>query len=159
MSKVFLKLVALILCVTALAKFWSVGAGTAAILDVTDPLIGLRFRFVMLIAAVMEVCVAMMCLVRRPAIGLAGTLWISSAFILYRIGLWSIGWHRPCSCLGDLTSALHISSQAADNMMKGVLAFMLVGSTVLLAADRWKADERMESDFEASVSDGGTMEG
>ena len=50
----------------------------------------------------------------------------------YRIGLWWIGWQKPCSCLGNLTDALHISPQVADNVMKGLLAFMLIGSVSLL---------------------------
>jgi hypothetical protein len=39
-----------------------------------------------------------------------------------------VGWHKPCSCLGNLTDALHIPPQTADTAMKIILAYLLIGS-------------------------------
>lgn len=58
--------------------------------------------------------------------------WLATNFLVYRLGLWWMGWHKPCGCMGSLTSALHLSEQAADNIMKGVLAYLLLGSYGLL---------------------------
>jgi hypothetical protein len=48
-----------------------------------------------------------------------------------------MNWHRPCNCLGNLTDALHISPQTADNIMKLLLAYLLIGSYGLMFW-RWK---------------------
>jgi hypothetical protein len=40
--------------------------------------------------------------------------------------------------MGNLAGMLHLSDQAADNIMKGVLAFLLVGSYLLLFLG-WRA--------------------
>ena len=37
---------------------------------------------------------------------LAGIPFRPTNFLIYRLGLWSIGWHRPCGCLGSLTGFL-----------------------------------------------------
>jgi hypothetical protein len=57
-------------------------------------------------------------------------------FLLYRLGLWFIGWHRPCGCMGNLIDLLHISPRVADNIMKGVLACLLIGSYRLLLLEQ-----------------------
>jgi hypothetical protein len=44
--------------------------------------------------------------------------------------------------MGSLAGALHLSDQAADNIMKGVLAYLLIGSYALLFA-QWRAARRV----------------
>lgn len=62
--------------------------------------------------------------------------WISSDFVVYRVGLWWMNWHRPCNCLcnclDNRTDALHISPQTADNIKNLILAYLLIGSYALL---------------------------
>jgi hypothetical protein len=43
--------------------------------------------------------------------------------------------------MGSLAGALHLSDQAADNIMKGILAFMLAGSYLLLFS-QWRQSLR-----------------
>ena len=87
----------------------------------------------MLAVGVLEIVVAIVCFVRAlRTLGLELVTSVAIVFSAYRIGLWWIGWQKPCSCLGNLTDALHISPQLADNVMKGLLAFMLTGSVSLL---------------------------
>jgi hypothetical protein len=63
----------------------------------------------------------------------AGLLaWLATSFLIYRIGLVAIGYHRPCHCLGNLTDALHIPPQTADTAMKIILAYLLLGSYATL---------------------------
>lgn len=103
------------------------------LLGVVDPIIGVTFGRLMLVVGVAEIVVAMVCFYGRwqtLALGLVACL--SSNFVIYRVGLWWIGWQKPCSCLGNLTDALHISPQVADNIMKAVLAYLLIGSYGLL---------------------------
>ncbi len=123
--------VAITLTVVAFAKLWSI-SGDSRLLVEYDPILGMRFDDLMLMAAVMELCIAAICAFRSTKSGLISVVWLSTVILCYRVGLWWIGWQKPCSCLGNLTDALHISPQLADNVMKGLLAFMFVGSVSLL---------------------------
>ena len=107
--------------------------GNSKLLTISDPIIGLQFWQLMLGVGVIELVAATICLFskssKQPVILIA---WLTTSFLVYRIGLWSMNWHRPCACLGNLTDALHISPQVADNIMKGVLAYLLIGSYGIL---------------------------
>jgi hypothetical protein len=122
-----------LLMVTGIGKVWS-GLGSAKYLALADPIIGIRLGHLMLLVGVAEIVIASLCFAsKRPAIPLALIAWISVNFILYRFGLWSMNWHRPCRCMGNLTDALHISPTLADNVLKAVLAYLLIGSFLTLA--------------------------
>ena len=80
-----------------------------------------------------ELLIAIFCLFTdKRRLSLLAVARISTNFLVYRLGLWFIGWHRPCGCMGNLTDLLHISPRLADNIMKGVLAFLLIGSYGIL---------------------------
>jgi len=122
-----------ILAITGIAKIWS-GLGNSKFLAVIDPIFGIKFGQLMLVVGAAEIVIAAICFFSKRqtlALGLVG--WISTSFVVYRLGLWWIDWHRPCSCLGNLTDAIHISPQVADNIMKVLLAYLLIGSYGLLA--------------------------
>ena len=126
-----------IMAVTGIAKVWS-GLGNSKFLAVIDPIFGIKFGQLMLVVGAAEIVIAAICFFSKRqtlALGLVG--WISTSFVIYRLGLWWIDWHRPCSCLGNLTDALHISPQTADNIMKVLLAYLLIGSYGLLIS-QWK---------------------
>jgi hypothetical protein len=121
-----------ILAVTGIAKVWS-ALGSSKVLAVADPITGLKFGHLMLAVGVAETLIALVCFFsKRQTLPLALVAWLTTNFVVYRLGLWWMGWHRPCNCLGNLTDALHISPQVADNIMKGILAYLLVGSYALL---------------------------
>jgi hypothetical protein len=126
----------LLLAATGLAKVFS-AIGPAKALDVPDPIFGLAFRQVLLGVGLVELLVAFFCFFTDKArLCLFLIAWLATNFLVYRLGLWWIGWHKPCGCLGNLTDALHISPQVADNLMKAVLAYLLVGSYWLLWSNR-----------------------
>ena len=128
----FVRLAGVVLGTTGLAKAFS-AIGPARALDVGDPLIGIPFRQLLLLVGLVELFIAFFCLfTERRRFGLLAVAWISTNFLVYRLDLWFIGWQHPCHCMGELAGALHLSDQAADNIMKGVLAFLLVGSYLLL---------------------------
>lgn len=128
LSRYFVQCAAVILGVTALAKVISVFSNAPLMLQ-ADPLLEVPFRYLLLIAALAELAVVGACLftkgIKRKVLLIA---WLSSVFLVYRTGLWFIDWHRPCHCLGDLTEMLHIAPVVADDLMKGVLLFLLLGS-------------------------------
>ena len=126
-----------ILAITGIAKVWS-GLGGSKFLAVIDPITGIEFGQLMLVVGVVEIVIALVCFFsKRRTFALGLVAWISTSFVIYRLGLWWMDWHRPCSCLGNLTDALHISPQTADNIMKVLLAYLLIGSYGLLIW-QWK---------------------
>lgn len=117
-----------ILLVTAAAKILG-SLGHAEILRRVDPIFEMEFGRLMLIAGIVELLVACICFFsRRRIVGHVATAWLATCLLIYRAGLWWIGWRRPCHCLGDFTDALHIPPQTADTAMKFILAYLLLGS-------------------------------
>jgi hypothetical protein len=130
--RLFLYSAAIVLLLTAIAKFIS-SAGHVKILLRFDPLTEFQFRNLFRIAGSIEIAVALACIFSKRAWLSAGLVaWLSTSFLAYRIGLVLLGWHRPCSCLGNLTDALHIPPQTADTAMKIILAYLLIGSYTTL---------------------------
>jgi hypothetical protein len=120
------------LALTGLAKVWST-LGSVRLLAVADPITGLQFGHLMLAVGLLELVIAGICLFSKAQkLSLALIAWLATNFVVYRLGLWWMGWHKPCGCLGNLTDALHISPATADHIMKGVLAYLLIGSYWLL---------------------------
>lgn len=132
----YLKSAGILLATTGLAKAFS-AVGPARALDLADPLTGIPFRKLLLVVGLAEILIAFFCLFTdKRRLSLLAVAWLSTNFLVYRVGLWFIGWHHPCHCMGDLAGALHLSDQAADNVMKGVLAYLLAGSCLLLLVRR-----------------------
>jgi len=126
-----------VLAITGLAKAFSAIGPTRA-LDTADPLIGIPFRQLLLLVGLVELLIAFFCLFSdKRRFSLLAVAWVSTNFLVYRLGLWFIGWHKPCGCMGTLAGVLHLPDQAADNIMKGVLAFLLIGSYLLLLS-QWR---------------------
>ncbi|HET7626153.1 MAG TPA: MauE/DoxX family redox-associated membrane protein [Verrucomicrobiae bacterium] len=116
-----------ILLVTGLSKIVS-GFGNAMILHDYDPVTGLQFVHLMLIAGLIELGVAGVCFSKNQSIAATSIAWLASCFVIYRVGLFSSGWKRPCICLGGFTDAIHISQNSADTAMKVILTYLLIGS-------------------------------
>jgi hypothetical protein len=131
-ERCFLISAGVLLALTAVAKMFS-AIGAAHALDTADPLIGIPFRQLLLLVGLAELLIAFFCLFTdRHPLSLRAVAWISTNFLVYRLGLSFIGWHHPCACMGSLAGVLHLSDQTADNLMKGVLAYLLVASYAIL---------------------------
>lgn len=127
----------LLLLATAIAKFIS-SAGTMPSLQVGDPIFHLSLRDMFVVMGITESAIGLICFFGTSVELRAGLLaWLSTAFVVYRIGLNWLGWHKPCSCLGNLTDALHIPSETADIALKIVLAYLVIGSYVILIWFYW----------------------
>jgi hypothetical protein len=99
----------------------------------------------MLVVGLAEIVIALVCFFsKRQTLALWLVAWMSTNFLVYRIGLWWMDWHRPCSCLGSLTDALHLSPQVADNIMKVILAYLLAGSYGLLFW-QWRINRKVRN--------------
>jgi hypothetical protein len=142
----------MILAFTAVGKLVSSG-GSARALQTIDPLIGLPFGKVFLCAGLVEVVVAHYVLKWTDTLSRAGLVaWISTCFLVYRIGLMWVGWHKPCGCMGTFTEALHLSPQTADTIMKFVLAYLLLGSYACLLVF-WKRGARAGSTLSGATQE------
>jgi hypothetical protein len=121
-----------ILFITGTAKVWS-AFGSSKILGMADPIVGTKFGFLLLSVGLVEIIVALICFFcKRLVLALSMVAWVATGFAFYRLALWGINWNRPCSCLGNLTDALHISPEFADSGMKVLLGYLLICSYGLL---------------------------
>lgn len=130
--RLFLITSGLLLLATAAGKVVS-ALGHKSILWETDPILGLQFRHVLWIVGLCEMFIGVVTIFGRwtnVQLGLLALL--ATNFMVYRFGLWWIGWKKPCSCMGNLSDALHIKPESADNIMMIVLAYLLIGSYGLL---------------------------
>jgi len=99
----------------------------------SDWIDGITFRRLPMGVGLLELFIAFFCLFTdKRQFSLVAVAWLATNFVVYRLGLWWIGWHRPCGCLGNLTDLLRISPHTADTIMKLVLAYLLIGSYGLL---------------------------
>jgi len=119
---------------------WGDRAGPGAGCGGSD--VGIPFRHLLLAVGLLELFIAFFCLFTdKRQFSLLAVVWLATNFVIYRVGLWWIGWHRPCGCLGNLTDLLGIAPHTADTIMKGVLAYLLIGSYGLLLW-QWMCGQR-----------------
>ena len=94
-----------ILVITGVAKIWN-AFGHAKVLLVADPLMGLKFGHLMNVAGALELVIASVCFFSKSVqLAVCLVAWLTTSFLFYRLGLWLIGWHKLCPCLGNLTDA------------------------------------------------------
>lgn len=125
---VFVRSSAALLLIAAVAKLVS-AASSAIIMTVMAPIVDISYRNLFIMAGLTEFIVGIFLLFgKRPGLQMGLLAWLSTNILIYRFGLIWVGYEMPCRCLGNLTDALHISPAIADNIMKGVLAYLLVGS-------------------------------
>ncbi len=143
----FLSAAGVALAVTGLAKAFS-AIGHARALDALDPIFGISFRHLLLSVGLIELFIAFLCLLtEKRELSLIVVAFLATNFLVYRIGLWLIGWDHPCGCLGNFTDALHLTPKTADGIMKVVLGFLLVGSYgVLFHLFAEKANQNLGED-------------
>jgi hypothetical protein len=136
----FFRIAGVALAITGVAKIITF-FGKSGILDSQDPLLGFPFRDVLLAVGIIELIVAAVCLFKSkgwPRLCATLIALLSVNFLAYRIIFKLTGWHRTCGCLGNLTDVLHIPPEIADDVMKALLAFLLVGSSLILFQLRFR---------------------
>jgi len=130
--KAFIYSAGILLTITATAKLVS-SLGSVRILQYSDPILTVSFKHVFLFVGVIELVIALNCFFSKRIWLPAGLVaWLATSFLAYRIGLVTVGYHRPCSCMGNFMDALHIPPQTADTAMKIILAYLLIGSYATL---------------------------
>ena len=107
--------------------------GSAQVLRLPDPLLGIPLRLTMLITGAMELVVALVCLFGQRR-GLQTTLiaWLITDFAVYQIGMIWQGSHRQWGCLGNLSATLQISPHLANVVMISLFAYLFLGAYATL---------------------------
>lgn len=132
-AKTFARTAGLILLITAGGKLVS-AFGTSMILSTADPVFMMQFRYLLIVASLLELFVATICLFGKNDLQKVSLVaWLATVFACYRFSSSLLGYQRPCPCMGSLTDALHISSQTSDTIMTIVLIYLLTGSYAILA--------------------------
>jgi hypothetical protein len=125
------------LALTGLAKVAS-ALGASRVLEAPDPLLGVSFRKLLLLAGGAELLIASLCFSKtKRRLGMLLLAWFATELVVYRLGLWLTGWHQGCRCLGTLTDMLHVPPGLVDNIMRVILACLLLGSYAALLAE-WR---------------------
>ena len=136
----FFKSAAALLVVTAAAKLYSAGGG-ARILRIRDALLHIGYRPLMLLAALLEIAIAVFLLRSRSELKRSLVLlWLSTNFLLYHLGSYLIGVHL-CPCLGQLADRLPLPRGLADIALQVLLLYWLAVSVQsvwrLWGRERW----------------------
>lgn len=152
--RIFFLLAGFILLIAASGKIGSAN-GHAPILRNLDPVFAVPFREVLFFVATLEIAVAMFCFFsRRPGLKAGLIAWLATGMVVYRLGLIWIGYSKPCSCMGNITDALHIPPQVADNIVKIILAYLLIGSYATLfwlwRQNKWSVSGSSEVEVEVN---------
>ena len=121
----FFRSAAALLVVTALAKLYSAG-GSARILRIRDALLHIGYRPLMLLAALLEIAIAVFLLRSRSELKWSLVLlWLSANFIIYHFGNYLIGVHL-CPCLGQLADRLPLPRGLTDVALQVLLLYWLL---------------------------------
>jgi hypothetical protein len=128
----FFRAVQVALVASAIGKLAGVSMWEASA-RVHDPLFTfLTERYMIVGAALIELGVVLylswQSSIQRRA---SAVIWLSTLFLIYRMGLWNIGFHGYCKCLGHWTTWLHLSERQTDIIAQAMIAFMLVGSVLI----------------------------
>jgi hypothetical protein len=145
LARLFILSAGVLLFLVAAAKLIS-SFGTATVLRMPDPILSIPFRQVFRVVGLLELIITAVCFFSKNIelrVGLVAGL--ATTFVLYRLGLLWVGYHKPCNCLGSMTSELHISSAFADTIMKIILAYLLIGSYAALFWLFWRQRRKVVS--------------
>jgi len=115
-------------------------------LDMPDPIFGLPFRRLMLTLGATELLAAFLCLFTgKKTLSLGLVIWLSINFMVYRIALWNMGWHRSCGLLID---PLRLSLATTDLIFSLSSTFLLVGSITAL----WLEHRKLQASESLKIS-------
>jgi DNA-directed RNA polymerase subunit RPC12/RpoP/predicted RNA-binding Zn-ribbon protein involved in translation (DUF1610 family) len=99
------------------------------LLDMPDPLFGVPSRYILLLVFAVQLLVASLCLfTNRRTLSLGFAAWLAINLLVYRIGLWTMGWHHPYGWLHGLMNSLNTSPFRADIAFFITIGLLIFGS-------------------------------
>lgn len=135
----YLLTIAFLLALTAGAKLLS-AAGDAPILAVSDPILRLTNRAILIGVGLLELALATYIVFGQSKLHKHALLiWLSANFIAYRIAIWWLAPGRPCLCLGNIDDKLPGMKGVLDFGLRALVACMFFGSLFFLFQPRLSA--------------------
>ena len=99
----------------------------------SEPIAGIEFRHLFIVLGIAEVLVACLCLfTKKRNLTLVLMAWLAANFLVYRIGLWTMGWPHPYVFLASVMKILDTSPIIADRIISLFAVILFGGSTTLL---------------------------
>ncbi len=82
------------LLLTGAAKVWS-ASGNSKFLSLVNPIIGIKFGHLFLMVGMVEIAIALICFFgKRQSLALGLVAWLSTNFVVYRLGPWWLHWNN-----------------------------------------------------------------
>ena len=102
-------------------------------LAISDPIVLIPFRQLLLYIGIVESIVACLCLfTNKRTLSLGLVAWLVTFYAAYHVGLWTMGWYHPYPLLANLVEMLNISPFMADGVATAISAFLFIGSVKIL---------------------------
>lgn len=116
-----------------------------ALLSLPEGMLGIRLRYAVLLAAVIELTVAFTCLFgRQTHLQIGWLVWLVINYTLYRIGLSVMGGHSQSACIGSLTDPLHLSRGITGTIALWIPVYLLLGGCTAWAW-LWSENRRLNA--------------
>lgn len=116
----------------------------AGVFDLDDPVLGISLINVVLGATVLELTVAVVCLFTRKTLLASGLIaWLALNFIVYRVGLWTMGWHHPYTSVFWLTDGFGFSPHLADWLLAVAAVCFVIGGCLVIWKSPWPVGENL----------------
>jgi hypothetical protein len=113
--------------------------GKSQALEMLDPVFGVPFRDLMFGFGIIQSCVAgLMLFTGKRNLACLLAAWIVANFLVYRIGLWCIGWHHSS---GFMFEPLGLSLKATDAIISFISLCLLVGYCTSMGLAHWAAEQ------------------
>lgn len=113
--------------------------GNAQQLRISDPIVLIPFRQLLLYIGIIESIVACLCLfTNKRTLSLSLVAWLVIIYAVYRVGLWRMGWYHPYPLLANLMETLNISPLMADGVTAAISDFLFIGSVWMIWVEKRK---------------------
>lgn len=138
-TALFVKSAAAIFATTGVAKIIAAFSHAPLVAFMPDPVFGVEERYVFMGVGLLEFVVCAVCVGRSSSLlSVKLIAWMATNFLMYHVTLFLMGWQQPCACLGYLTSAFHIAPRVGDFLVRMLVAYLLIGSYLVLLIS-WRA--------------------
>jgi predicted RNA-binding Zn-ribbon protein involved in translation (DUF1610 family) len=117
-----------ILLAAALIRFL-IAAGSAPVLSMPEPLLGLSIRYAVLLVGGFELTIALICLfARQSGLQLGCLAWAAINYLVYWIWIFMMHRHPQTTCIGSLTDPLQLSRGNMGLVLRSIPLYLLFGS-------------------------------
>jgi hypothetical protein len=117
-----------ILLSAALIRFVIIISG-GQFLALADPVFGIPLRYSVLLVGILELVVAMICLLaRKPNLQLGCVGWLSLNYFAFWVGLAFMGCHFQGTCVGSLSDPLRLGRGISSAVLNVLSSYLLAGS-------------------------------